>query len=83
MVSLQGVDWYGDGGDHLYSLDMNMLRSISEVFRNSVQPPSETSYESGFIDLLNVHNTYIYIYIFIPRILGIITLLGYEVKIQL
>ena len=60
IVSLQGVDWYGDGGDHLYSLNINSLRSINEVFRNSVQSPSEISFESGFIDLLNVHNIYIH-----------------------
>ena len=81
-VSLQGINWYGDEGEHhLHSLNINNLRSINEVFRNSVQSPSETSYESGFIDLLNVHN--IYIYIRILRILGIIILLGYEVKLQL
>ena len=60
IVSLQGIDWYGDGCDHPYSPDVNNLRSINEVFRNSVQSPSETSYESGFIDLLNVHNIYIH-----------------------
>ena len=58
VVSLQGTGWYGDGGDHLYSPDINSLRYINEVFRNSVQSPSETSYESCFIDLLNVHNIY-------------------------
>ena len=85
-VILQSIDWYGDGGDHLYSPDINNSRYINEVFKNSVQSPSETSYESGFIELLNVHNTYIYnyiyiyIYIFILRILGMITLLGYEEK---
>ena len=60
VVSLQGSDWYGDGGHHLYSPDINNLRSINEVFRNSVQSPSEISFESGFIDLLNVHNIYIH-----------------------
>ena len=77
VVSLQGIGLYGDGGDHLYSRNINNLRYINEVFGNSVQPPSETSYESGVIDLLNVHciYMYIYIYIFILRILGIIILL--------
>ena len=56
VVSLQGNDWYGDGGHHLYSPDINNLCYINEVFRNSVQSPSEILFESGFIDLLNVHN---------------------------
>ena len=60
VVSLQGVDLYGDGDDHLYSLNNNDPRSINDVFRISVQSPSEASYESGFIDLLNVHNICIY-----------------------
>ena len=82
VVSLQGVNWYGDGGDHhLHSLNINNFRSINEALRNSVQSPSETSYESGFIDLLSVHK--LYIYIFILRILGIIILLGYRVEVQL
>ena len=34
VASLQGIDWYGDGGDHLYSPNINNLRSIIEVFRN-------------------------------------------------
>ena len=65
VVSLQGINWYGDDGEHhLYSHNMSNLRSINEVFRNSGQSPSGASYESGFIDLLNVHNLYIYIYSF-------------------
>ena len=41
VVSLQGNDWYGDGGHHVYSPDINNLRSINEVFRNPVQLPSD------------------------------------------
>ena len=61
-VSLQNNNWYGDDGEqhHVYSLNINSSRSINEVFRNSVQSPSATSFESGFIDLLNVQYTYIY-----------------------
>ena len=59
-VSLQGIDWSGGGGHHLYSPDINNLRSVNEVFRNSVQLPSGMFSESGFIDLLNVHNIYIH-----------------------
>ena len=69
VVSLQNANWYGDGGEHhVYSLNINHLRSMNEVFRNSVQAPSETSYESGFIDLLNVHYIYIYIYFHFPSL---------------
>ena len=60
VVSLQGNGWYGDGGHHIYSPDSNNLRSISEVFRNSVQLPSGTFFESGFIDVLSVHDIYIH-----------------------
>ena len=34
VVSLQGIDWYGDGGDHFYSPGINNLRSINEALRN-------------------------------------------------
>ena len=60
VVSLQGNDWYGDGGHHLYSPDIKNLRSINEVFRNLVQSPSAIFFGSGCIDLLNVHNIYIH-----------------------
>ena len=60
VVSLQGNDWYGDGGHHLYSPDINNLRYINEDFINSAQSPSEMFFESGFIDSLNVHNIYIH-----------------------
>ena len=69
VVSLQNNNWYGDDGEHhVHSLNINNLRSINEVFKNSVQAPSATSYESGFIDLLNVHNICIYIYIHSPSL---------------
>ena len=48
------------------SVDNNNLQSINGVFRNSnaitVNLESEyyRSYESGFIDLLNVHNVYLH-----------------------
>ena len=60
VVSLQGNNWYGDGGHHVYSPDINNLRSINEVFKNLVQSPSGIFSESGFIDLLNVHSIYIH-----------------------
>ena len=60
VVSLPSNGWYSDGGHHVYSPDINNLRSVNEVFRNSVQLPSGMFSESGFIDLLNVHNIYIH-----------------------
>ena len=59
-VSLQGNDWYGDGGHHICSPGSNNLRSINEVSRNSIQLPSDTFLDSGFIDVLSVHNIYIH-----------------------
>ena len=38
--------------------DFKHLRSISEVLINSIQIPESTSYESVFLDILNVHNIY-------------------------
>ena len=65
FLYVQHNNWYGgDGEHHVPSLKIKNLRSINEVSRNSVQSPSATSFESGFIDLLNVHNVYIYIYIY-------------------
>ena len=56
VAPLQSNDWNGDGcGHHIYSPDSNNSRSINDVFRNSVQLPSETFFDSGFTDLLSVH----------------------------
>ena len=71
FLSLQGAT-YGDGqtllewyGNHVAygsigTPGFRSLRSINEVFRNSINLHTETFYESGFIDLLNVHNIYIH-----------------------
>ena len=48
VVSLQGNDWYGDGGHHVYSPGINHLRSINEVSRNSVQLHSEMFFRKWF-----------------------------------
>ena len=39
VVSLQGNDWYGDGGHHLYSPDVNNLRSLNDVFHKFSSVP--------------------------------------------
>ena len=61
-VSLQGniLGWYGNIGQEIGNPNYTNLRSINEVLRNSVQLPAESFSESGFIDLLNVHNIYIH-----------------------
>ena len=48
VVSLQGSDWSGDGGHRVYSPGINNLRSSNEVFRNSVQSPSEMFFRKWF-----------------------------------
>ena len=59
-VSLQGsiLGWYGNMGEEIGQPNYNNLRSIDEVLRNSIHLDAESFYESGFIDLLNVHNMY-------------------------
>ena len=54
--------WVGNNHE-LISIDLTNLRSINEALRNDGYVPSIrydgfTTYESGFIDLLNVHNIY-------------------------
>ena len=74
--------WVGNNHE-LTSIDLTNLRSIKEIMRNNVYEVSSrydgcTTYESGFIVLLNVHIIYIYIYIYISTalILDIIALVG-------
>ena len=66
-LSLQGatygaeqtlLKWYGNRVAYglIGTPGFSNSRYINEVFRNSINLPAETSYESGFIDLLNVHN---------------------------
>ena len=61
--------WVGNNHE-LTSIDLTNVRSINENMRNNGYEVSSrydgfTSYERGFIDLLNVHSRYIYIYIYI------------------
>ena len=61
------------------SIDINNLCSINELLRNYEYDPNfGTTYESGFIDLLNVHN----IYIHCPN-LGHYNIVGVRVRILL
>ena len=50
-----------DSDDNETSIGISNLRSINEPLRNYVHDGSfGTTYESGFIDLLNVHSIYIH-----------------------
>ena len=62
VKSLQGniAGWYGNNVEEIAHPDYNNLRSINEVLRYSTLASPNTSFETGFIDLLNVHNIYIH-----------------------
>ena len=67
-IPKQGSDstWYGNLGDVISQPDYTNLRSINEVLRKSINVLASTSYESCFLDILNVrYNIYTYIYIYI------------------
>ena len=49
-----------DHNNQLTTVDINNLMSMNEILRHSEAMPAETTFESGFIDLLNVHNIYIH-----------------------
>ena len=50
-----------DSNNNETSIDVNNLCSINELLRNYEYDPNfGTTYESGFIDLLNVHSIYIH-----------------------
>ena len=61
VKTLQGISgWYGNSNEEIGHPDYNNLRSINEVLRYSTQASPGTSFETGFIDLFNVHNIYIH-----------------------
>ena len=49
-----------DHNDLPTTVDINNLMSVNEILRNSENKPAEQEFETGFIDLLNVHNIYIH-----------------------
>ena len=49
-----------DTNNQLTTVDVNNLMSMNEVFRHSEPRTPEATFETGFIDLLNVHNIYIH-----------------------
>ena len=60
VKSLQGNigGWYGNNNEEIGHPDYNNLRSINEVLKYPTISSPNTSFETGFIDLLNVHNIY-------------------------
>ena len=60
VKTLQGISsWYGNNNEIGYP-DYNNFRSINEVLRYSTMALSNIFFETGFVDLLNVHNVYIH-----------------------
>ena len=59
---LQGniAGWCGDSNEDIGHPDNNNLRSMNEVLRYSTITSPNTSFETGFIDLLNIRNVYTY-----------------------
>ena len=49
-----------DNNNQLTTVDVNNLMSMNEVFRHSEPRDPEATFETGFIDLLNIHNIYIH-----------------------
>ena len=61
VKTLRGISgWYGNNNEEFGHPDYKNLRSMTEVLRYSAQASPGTSFETGFIDLLNVHNIYIH-----------------------
>ena len=62
MTNNIGVQFPGwvDHNNQLTTVDINSLVSMNEILRHSEAVPAETTCESRFIDLLNVHNVYIH-----------------------
>ena len=61
VKSLQGniAGLYGNK-EEIGHPDNNNLRSINEVLRYSTISSPNTSFETGFIDLLNIHSIYVH-----------------------
>ena len=57
-----GVEFPGwvDQNNQPITVDVNNLMSMNEVLRNSENNLADVTFETGFIDLLNVHNIYIH-----------------------
>ena len=62
MTNSIGVRFPGwvDHNNQLTTVDINSLMPMNEILRHSEAISPETTFESGSIDLLNVHNIYIH-----------------------
>ena len=58
-IGVQFPGWV-DQNNQPTTVDVNNLMSVNEILRNSENKPAEQEFETGFIDLLNVHNIYIH-----------------------
>ena len=58
-IGVQFPGWV-DHNNQLITVDINSLMSMNEIFRHSEAISPETTFESGLIDLFNVHNVYIH-----------------------
>ena len=58
-IGVQFPGWV-DQNNQPTTVDVNNLMSMNEILRNSESKSPENTFETGFIDLLNVHNIYIH-----------------------
>ena len=59
VKTLQGIpSWHGGDDEATGHPGYYNLRYVNEVLRYSAQSSPDTSFETGFIDSLNVHNSY-------------------------
>ena len=58
-IGVQFPGWV-DHNDLPTTVDINNLMSMNEILRNSESKSPEETFETGFIDLLNVHNIYMH-----------------------
>ena len=54
-IGVQFPDWV-DHNNQLITVDVNSLMSMNEILRHSEPISPETTFETNFIDLFNVHN---------------------------
>ena len=58
-IGVQFPGWVGHN-NQFTTADINILMSMNEILRHSGPISPETAFESGFVDLFNVHNVYIH-----------------------
>ena len=58
-IGVQFPGWV-DHNDLPTTVDINNLMSMNEILRNSESKSPDETFETGFIDLLNVHNIYMH-----------------------